>query len=311
MLALQCWPAAHVSNVLARCLPWSGKLALFLLVLCICDGMQERPVCVVCRCALVTARDSNDGCQMQVPKMGSSVVKGVAVHHAYNCGRSRKVRTRACDSGCRRLVSWKDASSWAGQVNCASNTAHSQHLGHVSPMCQYAGLSAMQSSRSNALHCLPVSQSSNLPLWHHAHRPGAVLCTLQQCDVLSTILIGVQQSHSTLADTARQHDAPCSLLIHMYACCRCLHNTASLRRPQPASQQQQAVRSSSSAQRRRAAVITNATLKALIFDCDGVIVETEELHRLAYNAAFQRYDVQCGELLTKLAVMQRPGHACL
>ena len=26
---------------------------------------------------------------------------------------------------------------------------------------------------------------------------------------------------------------------------------------------------------------------ALLFDCDGVIIETEELHRLAYNAAFQ------------------------
>lgn len=26
---------------------------------------------------------------------------------------------------------------------------------------------------------------------------------------------------------------------------------------------------------------------ALIFDCDGVIIETEELHRLAYNAAFR------------------------
>jgi hypothetical protein len=26
---------------------------------------------------------------------------------------------------------------------------------------------------------------------------------------------------------------------------------------------------------------------ALIFDCDGVIVETEELHRLAYNGSFQ------------------------
>ena len=25
---------------------------------------------------------------------------------------------------------------------------------------------------------------------------------------------------------------------------------------------------------------------ALLFDCDGVIIETEELHRLAYNAAF-------------------------
>lgn len=26
---------------------------------------------------------------------------------------------------------------------------------------------------------------------------------------------------------------------------------------------------------------------ALIFDCDGVIIETEELHRLAYNKAFE------------------------
>ena len=29
---------------------------------------------------------------------------------------------------------------------------------------------------------------------------------------------------------------------------------------------------------------------ALLFDCDGVIVETEELHRLAYNAAFTAFD---------------------
>jgi len=43
-------------------------------------------------------------------------------------------------------------------------------------------------------------------------------------------------------------------------------------------------------------VSTNTQLKcsttetfdyALIFDCDGVIIETEELHRLAYNAAFK------------------------
>ena len=30
---------------------------------------------------------------------------------------------------------------------------------------------------------------------------------------------------------------------------------------------------------------------ALLFDCDGVIVETEELHRLAYNGAFQQFDL--------------------
>jgi len=31
---------------------------------------------------------------------------------------------------------------------------------------------------------------------------------------------------------------------------------------------------------------------ALLFDCDGVIVETEELHRLAYNAAFEAFDLK-------------------
>ena len=31
---------------------------------------------------------------------------------------------------------------------------------------------------------------------------------------------------------------------------------------------------------------------ALLFDCDGVIVETEELHRQAYNKAFEKYDLK-------------------
>jgi|TARA_B110000003_G_scaffold230903_1_gene233248 HAD superfamily hydrolase (TIGR01509 family) len=31
---------------------------------------------------------------------------------------------------------------------------------------------------------------------------------------------------------------------------------------------------------------------ALLFDCDGVIVETEELHRLAYNGAFEAFDLK-------------------
>jgi len=30
---------------------------------------------------------------------------------------------------------------------------------------------------------------------------------------------------------------------------------------------------------------------ALLFDCDGVILETEELHRLAYNEAFREFDL--------------------
>ena len=33
----------------------------------------------------------------------------------------------------------------------------------------------------------------------------------------------------------------------------------------------------------------------LLFDCDGVIIETEELHRLAYNAAFKEFNLQIGE----------------
>jgi len=43
----------------------------------------------------------------------------------------------------------------------------------------------------------------------------------------------------------------------------------------------------------RATVGTPGSFKgALIFDCDGVILETEELHRLAYNAAFDAADLK-------------------
>ena len=34
-------------------------------------------------------------------------------------------------------------------------------------------------------------------------------------------------------------------------------------------------------------------LQALIFDCDGVIVESEGIHRMAYNAAFKHFNVRC------------------
>jgi hypothetical protein len=34
---------------------------------------------------------------------------------------------------------------------------------------------------------------------------------------------------------------------------------------------------------------------ALLFDCDGVIVETEELHRLAYNKAFAKFGLTLNE----------------
>eukprot|EP00959_Pyramimonas_sp_CCMP1952_P373897 7830316-Pyramimonas_sp.AAC.2 len=35
---------------------------------------------------------------------------------------------------------------------------------------------------------------------------------------------------------------------------------------------------------------------ALLFDCDGVIVETEELHRLAYNGAFKKFQLTVAAL---------------
>ncbi|CAL8465903.1 g5439 [Coccomyxa elongata] len=36
-------------------------------------------------------------------------------------------------------------------------------------------------------------------------------------------------------------------------------------------------------------------LKALIFDCDGVILLSEDLHRVAYNAAFEQFEIRCKE----------------
>ncbi|CAI5461655.1 unnamed protein product [Closterium sp. Yama58-4] len=34
-------------------------------------------------------------------------------------------------------------------------------------------------------------------------------------------------------------------------------------------------------------------LRALVFDCDGVILESEDLHRRAYNAAFAHFAIRC------------------
>ncbi|KAG9451456.1 hypothetical protein H6P81_011421 [Aristolochia fimbriata] len=38
---------------------------------------------------------------------------------------------------------------------------------------------------------------------------------------------------------------------------------------------------------------TSSPLHALIFDCDGVILESEDLHRTAYNDAFAHFNVRC------------------
>jgi beta-phosphoglucomutase-like phosphatase (HAD superfamily) len=40
-------------------------------------------------------------------------------------------------------------------------------------------------------------------------------------------------------------------------------------------------------------VRAQAEMKALIFDCDGVILESEDLHRRAYNAAFEHFSIAC------------------
>lgn len=42
-----------------------------------------------------------------------------------------------------------------------------------------------------------------------------------------------------------------------------------------------------------ASSVESSTIEALIFDCDGVIVESEGIHREAYNAAFQHFNVVC------------------
>lgn len=51
--------------------------------------------------------------------------------------------------------------------------------------------------------------------------------------------------------------------------------------------------SSSAATGRPKTTSLRATLKAVIFDCDGVLLESEELHRTAYNAAFAKFNVAC------------------
>ncbi|GBG68769.1 hypothetical protein CBR_g3309 [Chara braunii] len=40
-------------------------------------------------------------------------------------------------------------------------------------------------------------------------------------------------------------------------------------------------------------IAVSSVLDALVFDCDGVILESEDLHRRAYNATFSHFDVRC------------------
>ncbi len=45
---------------------------------------------------------------------------------------------------------------------------------------------------------------------------------------------------------------------------------------------------------RRVCAPPQAALKALLWDCDGVILESEDLHRRAYNAVFEHFKVTVG-----------------
>ncbi|OVA07950.1 HAD-like domain [Macleaya cordata] len=44
---------------------------------------------------------------------------------------------------------------------------------------------------------------------------------------------------------------------------------------------------------------SSSALQALIFDCDGVILESEHLHRQAYNDAFAHFNVRCSPSTTE------------
>jgi len=70
-----------------------------------------------------------------------------------------------------------------------------------------------------------------------------------------------------------------------------LHNAPSFNRCLASTARAQSISASS---RRLTVKVTAKNPKhknALLFDCDGVIVETEELHRLAYNGAFKAFQL--------------------
>ena len=48
-----------------------------------------------------------------------------------------------------------------------------------------------------------------------------------------------------------------------------------------------------SSSKKQLSVSASASLQALVFDCDGVILESEHLHRQAYNDAFAHFNVRC------------------
>ncbi|KAF8062961.1 haloacid dehalogenase-like hydrolase domain-containing protein [Scenedesmus sp. PABB004] len=73
----------------------------------------------------------------------------------------------------------------------------------------------------------------------------------------------------------------------MQARCSCSGRAAVFRGARPLSAPSAPRRAS-----RRGAVQARAAMQALVLDCDGVILESEDLHRRAYNAAFENFDVR-------------------
>ena len=57
---------------------------------------------------------------------------------------------------------------------------------------------------------------------------------------------------------------------------------------------------------RRVALAATAELKALLWDCDGVILESEDLHRRAYNATFAHFGVKVDGKVRAAALRSAP-----
>ena len=61
-----------------------------------------------------------------------------------------------------------------------------------------------------------------------------------------------------------------------------------------------------SSSKKQLSVSASASLQALVFDCDGVILESEHLHRQAYNDAFAHFNVRCPSSSSSSDESQQP-----
>ncbi|KAK9064236.1 hypothetical protein SSX86_015616 [Deinandra increscens subsp. villosa] len=72
-----------------------------------------------------------------------------------------------------------------------------------------------------------------------------------------------------------------------------IHKTTAARIPYSPSSYSFSSFSSIKSSSRSSISATSRAMEALIFDCDGVILESEDLHRQAYNLAFEHFNVRC------------------